>query len=217
MECFLKGIRPQPILMWGQRFEDGDVQLSSNVAVTPENEGTFSVIASLNPTTNLPMLSAFVCKAISREGLFTEDEKVIILENKSAHPPAVSLRVHFELHSTMILPCTEANLIIWQRLHGADSETDILIIQFSTWKQHFTETFQEGLSLERDGSLVFQQSEWHHAGVYACLATDQFNGNINLVDVVIFGMFCTVITYNVKGMFTFVLFWIRNAGVGRFI
>lgn len=189
LNCIIRNVRPEALLTWSQRMVDYDSQLISELIVTPGKQNTFTSHASVNLTKNKPLLSIYTCKLTRQVFHVAEYEAFIIVENTKLNLHRQPIKFNAELHSTLVLPCTafKAEVIVWKRSVDAGTAPQVIIISVKNWKDDRNITYNEDFTLGTDGSLILERTDWHHSGIYTCVATNHTLSDVQIIDVMIFG------------------------------
>ncbi|XP_071853143.1 uncharacterized protein [Apostichopus japonicus] len=188
LNCFIRNVRPEALLTWSQRMVDYDSILKSELIVTPGKQNTFTSHASVNLTKSKPLLSVYTCKLTREVFHVAEYEAFIIVENTKFNLHRQPIKFNAELHSTLVLPCTafKADVIVWKRSVFAGTAPQVIIVSVKNWKDDRNITYNEDFTLGTDGSLILERTDWHHSGIYTCVATNYNLADFQIIDVMIF-------------------------------
>lgn len=190
LSCIVKNVRPQIFLLWSLRNDGRDMPLTSEFTVESRNNMTFTSRSTLQLSNKFPLLSVLVCRAEENNWLLEERETLAIFEQRDVDIESKTNKQYIELHSTLVIPCkiTIMHVLVWKRIDTYNKE-EVILLSVKTWKNDVNETYNNDFRLEQDGSLLLQDTDWHHQGRYICLSTDYSTEQIRTVDVIIFGKY----------------------------
>lgn len=201
LNCSVTKARPQVSLSWQKRSTYSDRTLPFTVTTTVEdNAESYNSLVITRPSDKLPLVSLFVCKADNIRELLDVDESSVVIENDHHLDVPIGVTQHYvERYFPLRLPCSgaQADVVVWKRTVDniinnnkivTPRDMDILLITIRNWRNNFTRSYGTDFTTADDDTLLLQQTELEHQGLYVCLTSEITRTDVKMNEVIVFGL-----------------------------